>query len=32
MQRERPDADASLVVTPTQLLLLGRYMKKIRRP
>lgn len=32
MQRERPDADASLVVTPTQLLLLGRHMKKIRRP
>jgi hypothetical protein len=32
MQRERPDADASLVVTPTQLLLLGRHMKRIRRP
>jgi Transposase DDE domain/Transposase DNA-binding len=32
MQRERPDAPASLVVTPTQLLLLGRHMKKIRRP
>jgi hypothetical protein len=32
MQRERPDADASLVVTPTQLLLLGRHMKKIHRP
>jgi hypothetical protein len=32
MQREQPDAPASLVVTPTQLLLLGRHMKRIRRP
>jgi hypothetical protein len=32
MQRERPDAEASLVVTPVQLRLLGRHMKKIRRP
>jgi hypothetical protein len=32
MQRERPDAPASLVVTPTQLLLLGRQMKKVHRP
>ncbi|MDB4991365.1 MAG: putative transposase [Myxococcaceae bacterium] len=32
MQSERPDADAALVVNPTQLLLLERHMKKIRRP
>jgi IS4 transposase len=32
MQREQPEAPASLVVTPTQLLLLGRHMKRIRRP
>lgn len=32
MQRERPDADASLVVTPVQLRLLARHMEKIRRP
>jgi hypothetical protein len=32
MHREQPDAPASLVVTPIQLQLLERHMKKIRRP
>jgi hypothetical protein len=32
MQREQPDAPASLVVTPIQLRLLERHMSKIRRP
>ncbi|MEY4579997.1 MAG: hypothetical protein RL701_4700 [Pseudomonadota bacterium] len=31
MQRELPEAPAALVVNPTQLVLLGRYMKRIRR-